>query len=352
MDWWLSTCGSFRGHLPVEVRGNFERLMLSGSGALEFLGNQGVAALGNLVLSHRDSLLLDAQSTVPAEEVARLRYADLPSSPGIFPSSLLDSVLTKMCAASNDTLVQWMLYPPKIPRKSLAGPSKAGSSLASSADRGSVSPMVPRSQQQASTAPSSSSSQHGQKKRGRNGKVPFSVAPATLEANEKGPGKSPDGVSPLLWVGGCLSAHWRHWRTIGADSWVLSVLWDGYRIPFLDSPPLSRTPISFPTYRAGSPRSLALRQEVEMLSKDALETVLDPGPGFHSRLFLVERVKGGLASRDRPLLLERVCSANSVQDGDSRLCAPVCQRWESPSFHRSEGRIFPDTRSSVVEEAN
>ena len=75
----------------------------------------------------------------------------------------------------------------------------------------------------------------------------------------KGAGKSlPDEVSPLLRVGGFLSAHWRHWQTIGADSWVLSVLRDGYRIAFLDSPPPpSRTPISFPTYGAGSPRSLA-----------------------------------------------------------------------------------------------
>ena len=43
--------------------------------------------------------------------------------------------------------------------------------------------------------------------------------------------------------------------------------------------------------------------------------------------------------------------ANSVQDGDSHLRAPVCQRGGYPSFHRSEGRVFPDTCSSVVEEA-
>ena len=89
--------------------------MLSGSRALEFLGNQGVTALGNLVLSLRDSLLLDAQSTLPAEEVSRLRYADLPSSSGIFPTPLLDSALTKIRAASNDALVQQTLHPPKIP---------------------------------------------------------------------------------------------------------------------------------------------------------------------------------------------------------------------------------------------
>ena len=113
--------------------------MLSGSRALEFLGNQGVTALGNLVLSRRDSLLLDVRSTVLAEEVVCLRYADLPSSSGLFPSPLLDSAQTKMRVASNNALDQRLLHPPKIPRKSSAGPSKAGSSSAYSADRGGTS---------------------------------------------------------------------------------------------------------------------------------------------------------------------------------------------------------------------
>ena len=39
LDWWLSTCGDFREHLPAEVRADFERLMLSGSRALEFLAS-------------------------------------------------------------------------------------------------------------------------------------------------------------------------------------------------------------------------------------------------------------------------------------------------------------------------
>ena len=75
----------------------------------------------------------------------------------------------------------------------------------------------------------------------------------------------------------------------------VTVLRDGYRVPFKDSPPpLARTPVSFPTYRAGSPRAQALRQEVEaMLAKGALEIARDPGPGFYSRLFLVEKATGG-----------------------------------------------------------
>ena len=75
----------------------------------------------------------------------------------------------------------------------------------------------------------------------------------------------------------------------------MTVLRDGYRVPFKDfPPPLSRTPVSFPTCRAGSPRAQALRQEVEaMLAKGALEIARDPGPGFYSRLFLVEKATGG-----------------------------------------------------------
>ena len=174
LDWWLSTCGSFQEHLTDEAHGNFEWLMLCGSRALEFLGGQGVTALGNLVLSRRDSLLLDVKSTVPAEEVARLRYAALPLSASLFPTPLLESALDTMRAASNDTLVQKTRHPQKIPRKSSVALVKAASSSASSADRGGTPPLVPRSQKPVQMASSSSTPQQGRKRKGRKGKTPFS----------------------------------------------------------------------------------------------------------------------------------------------------------------------------------
>ena len=72
------------------------------------------------------------------------------------------------------------------------------------------------------------------------------------------------------------------WQAIGAETWVVTVLRDGYRVPFKDSPPpLSCTPVSFPTHWAGSPRAQALRQEVEgMLPKGALEIARDRGSAF------------------------------------------------------------------------
>ena len=41
----VSSCGGFREHLPDEVHADFERLILSGSRALEFLASQGCTAL-------------------------------------------------------------------------------------------------------------------------------------------------------------------------------------------------------------------------------------------------------------------------------------------------------------------
>ena len=132
LDWWLSTCGGYRDLLPIEARADFERLMMSGSRALEFLAIQGCTTLGNLVLSRRDALLADVRSTVPAEEVARLRYSPLPQSAAIFPHALLDSALLKMRAAASDALVQRTLHPPRIPRKPAASGQASGSTTARS----------------------------------------------------------------------------------------------------------------------------------------------------------------------------------------------------------------------------
>ena len=171
LDWWLSTCGCFRESLPVEVRADFERLILSGSRALEFLASQGITALGNLVLSRQDSLLADVCSTVPAEEVVCLRYSPLPETVSIFPSPLPDSALTKMRAAVNDALIQRTLHPPRIPRKPVAGGRYAGLSSTGSAQASSSGASRPAQKQSSTSSPSG---QSGKKRKSRKGKVPFS----------------------------------------------------------------------------------------------------------------------------------------------------------------------------------
>ena len=170
LDWWLSTCGGFRDHLPIEVRADFERLMISVSRALEFLASQGCTTLGNLVLARRDALLADVRGTVPVEEVARLRYSPLPQSASIFPHALLDSALRKMRAAASDALVQRTLHPPRIPRK----PAESGQSAGSSTAHSGQASTSGASQAQKQSASSSPSGQSGQRKKKGKGKAPFS----------------------------------------------------------------------------------------------------------------------------------------------------------------------------------
>ena len=144
--------------------------MISGSRALEFLASQGCTTLGNLVLARRDALLADVRSTVPAEEVARLRYSPLPQSAAIFPHALLDSALLKMRAAASDALVQRTLHPPRIPRK----PAAPGQSSGSSTARSGQASTSGASQAQKQSASSSASGQAGQGKKKGKGKAPFS----------------------------------------------------------------------------------------------------------------------------------------------------------------------------------
>ena len=169
LDWWLSTCGDFRDHLPIEVRADFERLMISESRALEFLASQGFMTLGNLVLARRDALLADVRGTFPAEEVARLRYSSLPQTASIFPHALLDSALLKMRAAAGDALVQRTLHPPRIPRKPAASGQSGGSSTARSGQASTSG--ASQAQKQSASSPSG---QSGQRKKKGKGKAPFS----------------------------------------------------------------------------------------------------------------------------------------------------------------------------------
>ena len=76
---------------------------------------------------------------------------------------------------------------------------------------------------------------------------------------------------------------------------MVSIVRDGCQVPFLGSPPpLTDTPVPFQTYHPGSPKALALAQDVsKMLQKGAVEVVDDPGLGFYCRLFLVEKATGG-----------------------------------------------------------
>ena len=142
----------------------------------------------------------------------------------------------------------------------------------------------------------------------------------------------------------------------------MTVLRDGYRVPFLESPPpLSRTPVSFLTYRAGSPRAQALRQEIERtLAKGALEITRDLGPSFYSRIFLVEKVSGGWRPvidfshlnefvQLTPFKMETVASVLlSVREGDFLASLDLKDAYFQIPIHRSSRKLLRFTSDGTV----
>ena len=92
-------------------------------------------------------------------------------------------------------------------------------------------------------------------------------------------------------MGGRLANFAEKWEEITDNKWVLSVVRNRFRIPFIKIPPLSSVPI-----RMSQSSSLFLREETEnLLNKWAVERVQNPGtPGFYSRIFLVPKKNGKL----------------------------------------------------------
>ena len=89
---------------------------------------------------------------------------------------------------------------------------------------------------------------------------------------------------PDIPVGGRLAHFVEQWEELTDNKWVLSIVRNGFKIPFKSVPPLSVVPINLS--QSSSP---LLREEIaELLKKRAVERVRNPGkPSFYSRLFLV-----------------------------------------------------------------
>ena len=216
----------------------------------------------------------------------RLRYSPLPEMVSIFPSPLLDSALINVPSTCPGFLGNLRLVAGPLGRRRLDLRRPASLVLL----------VLLRSNPWLLSLLASLA------RRGRTARVrlPFPLpleAPAALEGKVKEPERSlPDGTSLPLRVGvlpgSALEAvAGNRTRVLGSDRSL-------GRLP-CSLQGLSSSPFSHPGIASdvpgSSPRAQALRQEVEaMLAKGALEIALDPGRGFYSRVFLMEKASGVL----------------------------------------------------------
>ena len=106
-------------------------------------------------------------------------------------------------------------------------------------------------------------------------------------------------IAPSLAVGGRLQKFWQVWLTLGANPRVVSILREGYTLPFKIRPPLTRSPVIKSGY-AHPGKSKALCQAVtELIDKLVVEkVVIRSSLAFYNRLFLVPKSN----QRWRPIL--------------------------------------------------
>ena len=118
----------------------------------------------------------------------------------------------------------------------------------------------------------------------------------TAPSSAASPDPPPLQVLPVPYipgpVGGCLHLFWQKWQAIQADEWVVSILWDGYFLPFDSAPPLTADPPCL-SYSAAHPLFQDMSHHIQLLlEKRAIEEIPRSTPGFYSWIFLAPKKSG------------------------------------------------------------
>ncbi|KAG1050395.1 hypothetical protein G6F43_007325 [Rhizopus delemar] len=99
-----------------------------------------------------------------------------------------------------------------------------------------------------------------------------------------------DDLSP---VGGRLSQFSAAWTQLSASYLLNNIIKDGFKLHFQQLPPLSNHPIPIVPYSAD--QIPLLHQTIQdLLSKEAIEKVTHPSPGYYSSIFVIPKKDKGL----------------------------------------------------------
>ena len=136
-------------------------------------------------------------------------------------------------------------------------------------------------------------------------------------------------------VGARLQQFWEKWEALGLSPKVVTILREGYILPFRFRPNLTRSPTVISNYVNPQRQSHLLEALYQLTNKNAVEPVAHQNSlGFYNRLFLVPKPN----NRWRPIL--DLSTLNTFLNT------------ESGHFHRLQGRMLPHTNSQSVQEVH
>ena len=150
-------------------------------------------------------------------------------------------------------------------------------------------------------------------------------------------------------MGGRLAHFAEKWEEITDNKWVLSIVRNGFRIPFIKIPPLSSVPI-----RMSQSSSPFLREEIEnLLNKRAVERVQNPEtPGFYSRIFLVPKKERKDSFNIRPVFIKPLHRETSIQNGNSQIGKTSDETQRLGCLHRFNRCISTCADTSSIQEVS
>ena len=97
-------------------------------------------------------------------------------------------------------------------------------------------------------------------------------------------------VATQISVGGRLQSFWQVWQRLSSNRRVVSVLRDGYNLPFRERPQLSRFPLIVSKYASPTKNKALLEALASLIQKQAVEkVVVKSSLAFYNSLFLVPK---------------------------------------------------------------
>ena len=158
-------------------------------------------------------------------------------------------------------------------------------------------------------------------------------------------------VVPNPPVGSRLHEFWEKWAALGVNPKVISVLREGYILPFRTRPYLTRKPTVTSCYVDPHRNSYLLEALHQLLDKKAVELVQNPQSlGFYNRLFLVPKPKQLVATHLGSEQTKQLYENTVFQNGDTRDNTNLPPDRGVGDFHRFQRRILPHTYKQPVQE--
>ena len=154
-------------------------------------------------------------------------------------------------------------------------------------------------------------------------------------------------------VGARLQQFWEKWEALGSSAKVVTILREGYTLPFQFRPNLTRSPTVISNYVNPQRQSHLLEALYQLTNKKCSQTGSKPKlTGFLQPAIFGTQTQQPVETHPGPEHIKHLPKHRVVQNGDPRDYKEIPSDRGVGHFHRLQGRILPHTNSQSVQEVH